>query len=87
MIPNTAEIFSAALLSTFIITLTVIKLKMSLLVASETLGLFVNTLTADNKYSLRNSENLHWPIQMTIIRETNNFNRTFCSISEIYIKF
>ena len=59
MIPNTAEIFSAALLSTFIITLTVIKLKMSLLVASETLGLFVNTLTADNKYSLRNSENLH----------------------------
>ena len=30
---------------------------MSLLVLSEILGLFVNTLTADDKYSLRNSEN------------------------------
>ena len=37
---------------------------MSLFVKSEILGLFVNTLTADDKYSLQNSENLTQPIQM-----------------------
>ena len=31
---------------------------MSMLVKSEILGLFFNTVTADDKYSLRNSENL-----------------------------
>ena len=31
---------------------------MSLLLVFEVLGLFVNTLTAENKFSLRNSENL-----------------------------
>ena len=36
--------------------------KMSLLVISEILGLFVNTLAADDKYSLRKSENLPQPI-------------------------
>ena len=38
--------------------------KMSLLAIWEILGVFVNTLTADDKYSLRNSENLLQPIQM-----------------------
>ena len=37
---------------------------MSLFVKSEILGLFVNTLTADDKYSLHNSKNLTQPIQM-----------------------
>ena len=40
---------------------------MSFLVISEILELFVNTLTTDYKYSLRNSENLQQPIQMSII--------------------
>ena len=39
---------------------------MSLLVISEFLRLFVNTLTADDKYSLRNTENLYQPIQMQL---------------------
>ena len=42
--------------------LTLIRLKWSwkifLLVISQILGLFLNTLTADDKYSFRNSENL-----------------------------
>ena len=38
--------------------------KMSLLVISEILALLVNTLTPDEKYSLRNSENLLQTIQM-----------------------
>ena len=38
--------------------------KMSLLVICEILGHFVNTLTANDKYSFPNSENMPQPIQM-----------------------
>ena len=38
--------------------------KMSLFVICELLGLFVNTLTANDKYSLRDSQNLPQLIQM-----------------------
>ena len=37
---------------------------MSLFVICELLGLFVNTLTANDKYSLRDSQNLPQLIQM-----------------------
>ena len=41
---------------------------MSLLVIaiSEELGLFLNTLSADDKFSLRNSDNLQQPSQMQL---------------------
>ena len=39
-------------------------LKKSLLVRSEILDLFVNALTADDKYSLHNREKFLQPIQM-----------------------
>ena len=39
---------------------------MSLLVIYKILGVFVNTLTLDDKYSLLNSENLRQPIQMQL---------------------
>ena len=39
---------------------------MSLLVICEIVGLFVNTLTTDDKYFLLNSENLGQPIQMQL---------------------
>ena len=42
---------------------------MSLLVISKILGLFVNALTADDKYSLRNSEDLQQPIQMQLFKK------------------
>ena len=42
---------------------------MSLLVISEILTLFVNTLTADDKHSLRNTENLSQPIQMQLLNQ------------------
>ena len=38
--------------------------KMSLLVICEILGLFVNTLTADDKYSVRNSDTLWLAIEI-----------------------
>ena len=42
---------------------------MYLLVVSEILGLFVNTLAADDKYSLPNSENLWQPIEMQLSKK------------------
>ena len=39
---------------------------MSLLVISKTLALFGNTVYADDKYSLHNSETLQQPIQVVI---------------------
>ena len=45
--------------------------KMSPLVISEILGLFVNTLTAYDKYSLRNDQNLWQTIQMQLSKKEN----------------
>ena len=58
---------------------------MSLLVISKILGLFVNILTADDKYSLRNSKNLRQPITMQLFKK-QIFFLNFCCISEISIK-
>ena len=55
---------------------------MSLLVISKILGLFVNTLTADDKYSFRNSENLRQPITMQLFKKQIFFLNFWC-ISEI----
>ena len=46
---------------------------MSLLVICKTLSLFVNTLTVDDKYSVRNIENLPQPIQMELSKKQNFF--------------
>ena len=46
---------------------------MSVLVICEILGLFVNTLTADDKYFLSNSENLHQSIQMQLSKKKTFF--------------
>ena len=47
--------------------------KNSLLVRSEILGLFVNTLTADHRYSGDNRENLSQPFQMRLFQKPKNF--------------
>ena len=44
---------------------------MSLLDISKILGLFVNTLNIDDKYSLRNRENVPQPIQMQLSKKKN----------------
>ena len=58
---------------------------MYLLVVSEILGLFVNTLAADDKYSLPNSENLWQPIEMQLSKKQKNFFSILCPTSETYI--
>ena len=58
---------------------------MSPLVLAEILGLFVNTLTADDKYRVQDCENLQPTIQ--IIQKTKKIFWIFSSISGIYINF
>ena len=50
---------------------------MSLLVISEILGLFVNTLSSYVKYSLCNSENLWQPIQMLLAKKQKTYFEFF----------
>ena len=59
---------------------------MSLLVICGITGLFANTLAADDKHFLRDSEILQQPIQMQLSKPQKTFSM-FCSISEIYLKF
>ena len=46
---------------------------MSLLAISRILALFVNALTDDDNYSLRNRQNLQQPIQMQLSKKLNMF--------------
>ena len=48
---------------------------MSLLVICEILGVFVNTLTADEKYPLRNYENLLVLNQMQLSKKCETFSK------------
>ena len=54
---------------------------MSFLVISEILGLFFNTLTADDKYSLRKKCDLPQLIQMQLSKKQKKIVFFVCSIS------
>ena len=56
---------------------------MSPIVISEVLGLFIITLTADDKYSLRNRENLPQVNSDAIAWETKKYFWIFCFIDVI----
>ena len=49
----------------------------------EILRYFANTLTADDKYSLRNSENIPQPIQMQLSKKQEKFDQYFAE----FLKF
>ena len=57
--------------------------KKSFLAISKILGLFVNSLTANKKYSLLNRNNLTQPIQMHLSKKKNQFSLIF----PIFFKF
>ena len=52
---------------------------MSLLVITDIVGLFLNTLTADDKYYFRNTENLRQRIQMQFSKKQKS-----CSEFSLY---
>ena len=76
--------------STFIIVLITMKWliwKKSVLVIWKILGLFVNTLAVDDKYSLFNGDNFNAINSDAIISETKNFFWIVFFIFKIKIKF
>ena len=50
---------------------------MSPIVLREILGLFVNTLTGDDKYSVQDWDNLLLPIKMQLSEKRKNFSQFF----------
>ena len=54
--------------------------KKSLLLIFSPLGLIVKTLTADDKYSLPNSENMREPIQMQLYKILKTYSRHFVQL-------
>ena len=60
---------------------------MSPLVLDEISELFVNTLIADDKYRIRDCENLSLPIQMELSEKQKYVFSIFGFISGVYIKF
>ena len=48
---------------------------MSLVVICEILGLFANTFNADDKYCIRNFENLPQPIQIQLSKKQKKFSQ------------
>ena len=54
----------------------------SLLVICKVLRMFVNTLTADHKYSLPNIDNLRRPIQMQLSQKI----KTVCEFGAPFLK-
>ena len=53
----------------------------------ETLRLFVNALTADDKHYLLNRDNLTQPIQMQLSRKQKNFSIFFFAFLKPILNF
>ena len=58
-----------------------------MLVLCKILGLFVNTLTADDKYSLLNRDNLTQSIQTLLSQKQKTFSRIFSSFLKSTLNF
>ena len=50
-------------------------------------GLFLNTLTSDDKYSLLNSDNLTQPIQMQLSKKQKTFSEFFSAFLKTISNF
>ena len=61
--------------------------KKSLLVICKISRLFINTLSADGKYSLFNREKLTQPIQMQLSPKQKTFSQFFCAFLESSLNF
>ena len=58
-----------------------------MLVLCKILGLFVNTLTADDKYSLLNRDNLTQPIQILLSQKQKTFSPFLSSFLKSTLNF
>ena len=69
-----SEKLTTSLPSYCFITLAKFGLENTHLSVSEIVGVFVNTSTVDNKYSLRKRKNLQRPIQLQLCRKQKHFS-------------
>ena len=84
---NTGSIVMRAPLSYWLMISKVIEFQKSLFVTWNILTLFVNTLTADDKYSLISRDNWMQTIQMDLSQKQNHFSQFFSAILESAWKF
>ena len=61
--------------------------KKSVLVRRKALELFVNTLSADDKYSLLNRDNLAQPIRTQLSQKQKPFYQLFLKLSKYALNF
>ena len=64
-----------------------LSLKKCLLVIYKILTLFINTFSADDKFSLSNKENLTEPIQMQLSQKQKKFSRFFSAVWKPRLNF
>ena len=76
---NSLKNWTTALPSYCLITLAKLELENIRLSVSEILGVFVNTLTADDKYFLRNRKNLPQPIELPLSKIQKSFSQFFAA--------
>ena len=74
-------------LSSWVITVKVIELQKSLLDTWKFFGSFLNTLTADDKYSLISKDKWMQTIQMLLSQKQNPFLQFFSAIFESALNF
>ena len=80
--PNTCQILRRPPLSCFLSFWWKLIPKVSSLVLGEILGVFVNTLSADGKYSVQDCENLQVHIQMQLSQKREHFSEFFVTFLE-----
>ena len=71
---NTVAFWTTALLAYLLIVWKVIESEKSILVRGKALELVVSTLTADDKYSLLNRDNLMQPIRTQLSQKQKAFS-------------
>ena len=76
-----------ALLSSWVITVKVIELQKSLLDTWKFFRSFLNTLTADDKYSLISRDKWMQTIQMHLSQEPKIFSEFFSTVLEYALNF
>ena len=81
--PKYVEILMTAPLPNLLINVKAIDLEKVSLCEMQNLKTVFNTLSAHDKYSLLNTDNLTQPIQMELSQKQKTFSTFFLSISEI----
>ena len=81
------HIWTMLTLPYLLIPVKMIQLEKSLLVLCKILRLFVNTLTADDKYSLLNRDNLTQPIQILLSQKEKTFSQFLATFLKSTLNF